>query len=702
MNSITIKDKFPIPVIDELLDELHGSIFFTKIDLKSCYHQIRVSPSDIYKTAFRTHHGHFEFKVMPFSLTNAPATFQSLMNNIFQEHLRKFILVFFDDIMVYSPSLEAHLLHLQTTLELLRLHQLTTNFSKCSFGQSQIEFLGHIITGNGVMADPEKISAMVDWPTPTNLKALRGFLGFTGYYRKFVQNYGLISRPLTELSKKDAFSWSTTTNTAFLQLKQAMTTTPVLALPDFRKQFILETDACDLGIGDVLMQEGRAIAFYSKPLGPRAAALSTYEKELLAIVQAVTKWKHYLQGQHFIINTYHQSINYFLEQWISTTLVQKWLIKLLGFDYEVRLYVGSSSTTKSKILNSLHCSAVGGHSGMQATYIRAKSYFFWPGMKKDILLYVSTCDVCQRNKGEHTFPSGLLQPLPIPDHVWQHISMDFIEGLPMSERKSVILVVVDRLTKYNHFIGLHHPYTASSVAREFISHVFKLHGLPSSIVSDRDKIFASNFWKDLFSALGTQLHLNTAYHPQTDGQTERVNSCLESYLRCVCGYQPKKWYLWLPLAEWWCNTNYHTSLKMCPFQDLCSTKISRENEVFAADQKRTDRVFSVGDKVYLKLQPYRQAFVALRRNLKLAAKYYGPFELKQHIGTTHIPSPALPVLDTDRQFLVIPAAALDSRTIMRNGVSVPQLLIQWTNSSTTEATWEDAKHIAHHFPKFHP
>ncbi|XP_026417003.1 uncharacterized protein LOC113312466 [Papaver somniferum] len=648
LNNITIKDKFPIPVIDELLDELHGSKFFTKIDLKSGYHQIRVYPSDVHTTAFRTHHGHFEFKVMPFCLTNAPATFQALMNKIFQPHLRKFILVFFDDILIYSPSLEDHVLHLQITLQILRENQLFANFSKCCFGQSELEYLGHIVTANGVKADPAKISAMVDWPIPTTIKALRGFLGLTGYYKKFVKDYGLLCRPLTDLLKRNSFHWSPAATTAFIQLKSAMSTTPVLALPDFTKQFMLETDACDVGISDVLVQENRAIAFYSKPLGPKVAAMFTYEKELLAIFQVVTRWKHYLQAwTQDIIDNYDddstvQNLIAQLTLTPSSNLKYTYLNGILR--YKERLYIGSSTSTRTKILDSIHSSAVGRHSGMQATYIRAKSYFYWPAMKKDILLFVSTCDVCQRHKGEHTFPAGLLQPLPIPDHAWQHISMDFIEGLPMSERKSIILFVVDRLTKYIHFIGLHHPYTAASVAREFLSNVFKLHGLPASIVYGETK------------------------SSQTDGQTERVNYCLEIYLRCMCSHQQKKWHLWLPLDEWWYNTNYHTRLKMSPFQPLygylpphlafpssATTSVaavddymkqravvidllketlhkSQERMKFFADKTRIDRVFEVGNKVYLKLQPYRQASVDLRRNLKLATKYYGPFSIIQKIG----------------------------------------------------------------------
>jgi hypothetical protein len=246
LNAITIKNTYPLPIVDELLDELHGAKYFTKLDMSSGYHQIRLVPEDEHKTTFKTHHGHWEFRVMPFGLTNAPATFQAVRNTIFATLLRKGVLVFVDDILVYSATMSQHLQQLQQVFDILQHHKMFLNKSKCSFAQSQLEYLGHIISAEGVATDPHIIQVVQNLSTPTDSKQLRAFLGLAGYYRKFIKNYGIISRPLTDLLKKNVqFTWTPQLQMCFDTLKQALISAPVLALPNFKQPFTIEADASD-------------------------------------------------------------------------------------------------------------------------------------------------------------------------------------------------------------------------------------------------------------------------------------------------------------------------------------------------------------------------------------------------------------------------------------------------------------------------
>ena len=278
---------------------------------------------------------------MPFGLTNAPSTFQATMNRLFLPYLRKFVIVFFDDILVYSTTLTTHLEHLECVFACLQAHKFYVKRSKCVFGAATVEYLGHIISGRGVEMDPKKVAAVREWPVPKSQRQVRGFLGLAGYYRRFVQGYAAMVSPLTDLLRKDGFKWEERETTAFEALKQQLCTAPILSLPDFEETFVVETDASSEGIGAVLMQNNRPICYFSRKLGPRMRVAATYQKELFAIVEAVYKWRQYLLGRRFIIRTDHQSLKELMQQVILAPIQQKYVRKLMGFDFVIEYKLGA-------------------------------------------------------------------------------------------------------------------------------------------------------------------------------------------------------------------------------------------------------------------------------------------------------------------------------------------------------------------------
>ncbi|KAA0060678.1 putative retroelement pol polyprotein [Cucumis melo var. makuwa] len=838
VNNATIPDKFPIPVAEELFDELNGATVFSKIDLKSGYHQIRMTDKDILKTAFRTHEGHYEFLVMPFGLTNAPATFQALMNSIFRPFLRKFVLVFFDDILIYSKNEKDHTEHIEKVFLALRKHSLFANKKKCNFGQKKVEYLGHIISGEGVEVDSEKIKAVADCPCPTNIREVRGFLGLTGYYRRFVQHYGSIAAPLTQLLKKGGFKWNKDAEESFRKLKSAMMSLPTLALPNFTLPFEIETDASGFGVGAVLIQAKRPIAFYSHTLSMRDRARPVYERELMAVVLSVQRWRPYLLGAKFVVKTDQKSLKFLLEQRVIQPQYQKCLSKLLGYSFEVvykpglenkaadalsrrppdiqlnnisipywmdletikeevekdeklkkiatslneedegqtskftiknsllhyknRLVILKASSLIPAILNTFHDSVVGGHSGFLRTYKRLASELYWEGMKSDVKKHSEACVTCQRNKSLALSPAGLLVPLDIPHQIWSDISMDFIDGLPKAKGWDVILVVVDRLSKYSHFLALKHPYTAKTVAESFVKEIVRLHGFPTSIVSDRDKVFLSHFWNELFKMAGTKLKKSTAYHPQTDGQTEVVNRGLETYLRCFCSECPKEWIMWLPWAEYWYNTTYQKALGQSPFQVVYGRKppallsygerrtsnssideqlkerdvaldalrehllLAQQQMKLYADRKRRQVEFQVDELVLLKIRPYRQATLRSKRNEKLSSRYFGPYKILERIGEVayrlELPTDAaihpvfhvsqlkkfvnqqkniVPTLQNITEKLEWQSQPEEARDYRQDKTEKWEVLVAWKNLPDYEASWEDYDEMHQRYPNLH-
>jgi hypothetical protein len=345
LNKMTIKNKYPLPRIDDLFYQLRGATMFSKIDLRSGYHQVRIKDEDIHKTSFRTRYGHYEFVVVPFGLTNAPTTFMCLMNNVLNKYLDKFVPVFIDDILIYSKTKEEHEEHLRLVLQVLREHQLYAKYNKCDFFQRQIQYLGHVILEDGVAVDPKNIKAIMDWPTPRNVSEVRSFMGLVGYYRRFIKGFSKIGHPITSLQRKGVkFVWSTECETNFQQLKHLLTNAPVLKIADPEKDFLVCTDACKEGLGGVLMQEGHVVCYESRKLNEHEQHYVTHDLELASIVHALKMWRHYLLGRRFVLMTDHCGMKYLFDQATCLNARQaRWMALISEFDFEIRHIKGKEN-----------------------------------------------------------------------------------------------------------------------------------------------------------------------------------------------------------------------------------------------------------------------------------------------------------------------------------------------------------------------
>nr|GEW58441.1 hypothetical protein [Tanacetum cinerariifolium] len=368
-----------------------------------------------------------------------------------------------------------------------------------------------------------------------------------------------------------------------------------------------------------------------------------------------------------------------------------------------KIVVGNDSKLRSFITQHYHADAIGGHSGTHVTLHRIKEIFYCKGMQKTVKQAMRECDVCQREKPDLSAYPGLLQSFPIHKRIWSSISMDFIEKLPSSYGKTVILVVVDRLNKYAHFMALQHHFTASTVAQVFLDNVYRLYGMPESIMSDRDNIFLSNFWQSLFKILKVQLKMSTTYQSQTDGQTKIVNKCLECFLRRMTRERPKEWTLWLPMVEFWYNTNFHSAINTTSFQTgrvLVSGQVlpqkAQDRMISQANKHRSDRVYEVGMWVYLKLHPYRQVTIGNKHQHKLSSKYYGPFMIVERIRAAGI----LPHCGPNRVLSTEPVTILDIILAKLKNKAVPYVLVKWSNHVDEDATWENYVDFIQRYPEF--
>jgi hypothetical protein len=710
LNNVTVKNRYPLPLIRETLNAVCNAKVFTKLDIIAAFNKLRIAEGHEWKTAFITRFGLFESLVMPFGLCNAPASFQNYINHTLFDLLDKTCTAYLDDILIYSDSKKDHRQHVREVVQRLIDAGLQIDIDKCEFETTKTKYLGLIVTPNGIEMDPEKVKTITEWQAPTSLKDLQRFLGFANFYRRFIQGFSKVTNPLNTLMRKGtAWSWGLEQDTAFRSLKEAFCNAPILAIYDYSRKTVVETDASDWAAGGVLSQYDdekrlRPVAYFSAKHSPAECNYEIYDKELLAIVKSLEEWRPELHGTQdpFEIVTDHKNLEYFTTTKSLNQRQARWAEFLSGFNFRItyrpgikaarpdalsrkaedrpsaanpndnrlknreqtllpkerfddeafrdlvaetnemgdipalpmgmlvpdaekplddlvdaayaksdivavmrdtlrnprtrkwpksirrqlrvalqdcklindrvyyrdRLFVPPDDELRTQIIYRTHSSASGGHPGRLKTVDLVSRTFWWPNLTREVETFVQACHLCVRTKASRSSPQGYLEPLSVPFRAWSDISVDYITPLPECQRNGLkykhIAVVVCRLTKMRHLIPTE-GLTAEELANAFVSRVYCLHGTPDNIVSDRGVQFVSEFWRHISERLGITLKHSSSFHPETDGQTERVNAMVEQYLRAYMNFYQDDWVDWLPLAEFATNNAVSETTGVSPF-----------------------------------------------------------------------------------------------------------------------------------------
>ncbi|KAL0186270.1 hypothetical protein M9458_017940, partial [Cirrhinus mrigala] len=617
LNEVTVKYRYPLPLVPSALEQLRSAKLFTKLDLRSAYNLIRIRAGDE---------------------CTSPSCFQAFVNEVFRDMLNRWVIVYIDDILIYSNSYSEHVQHVRAVLRRLITHQLYAKEEKCAFHQDKVSFLGYIISSEGVAMDERKVEAVLNWPRPSTLRELQRFLGFANFYRRFIRNFSTAAAPLTAMVKKGTsrLTWSQAALQAYDDLRQRFSSAPILHHPDPEKPFVVEVDASSTGVGAVLSQrQGEPpklfpCAYYSHKLTPAECNYDVGNRELLAIKLALEEWRHWLEGaKHpFTVLTDHRNLEYLRSAKTLNHRQARWALFFTRFNFQVTYRPGSQNTKadalsrihesgrpaktpepvlptsiiaapvawdiiteiaeaqtqdpppeecpvnltyvprnlRSRVLSEVHSVPSSGHPGIEATLHLLKNRFWWPTMRLDTINFIKACAACNTAKVPRRLPAGLLQPLPVPQRPWSHVAVDFVTDLSPSNGYTTILSVVDRFSKACRFIPLPKLPSAMKTAEALCNWVFRLYGLPEDIVSDRGPQFTSRLWATFFRQLGVNVSLTSGYHPQANGQVERLNQELTRFLRTYCQNCQEDWSRYLFWAEYAQNSLRKPSTNLTPFQ----------------------------------------------------------------------------------------------------------------------------------------